>query len=271
MTATLALLFLLGEELPLWGSDGPKGPTLTVHLPLADKANGTALLICPGGGYGGLMLSYEGHDIAAWLNARGVAGFVLKYRVAPNRHPAPWDDARRAMRIIRSRAAEWKLDVARIGVIGFSAGGHLASTLGTHFDAGNPAAEDLVERQSCRPDFLVLVYPVISMGTKGHSGSRKNLLGATPSEADLDFLSSEKQVTERTPPAFLVHSKTDRVVPLEHSQLFHEALKSKGVASELLELPTGEHGLGCGVGPLWKQWQDRCLEWMGTRKLLDRK
>jgi acetyl esterase/lipase len=269
MIGILALLCMgLGDEIPLGPGEGAAG--ITVHLPSADRANGTAVLICPGGGYGGLMMTYEGHDIARWLNQRGVAGVVLRYRVAPNRHPAPWDDVRRAMRLVRSRAAGWKLDPTRIGVMGFSAGGHLASTIGVHHDAGKPEAEDPVERVSCRPDFLVLVYPVISMGMKGHSGSRANLLGKDPAPADVEFLSSERHVDEKTPPAFLVHSKLDKVVSSEHSAMFHQALKAKGLASEYLELPEGEHGLGCGKGPHWEAWQKACLAWMEGRGLLKR-
>jgi acetyl esterase/lipase len=216
------------------------------------------------------MMTYEGHDIARWLVARGVAGIVLRYRVAPNRHPAPWDDVRRAIRLVRARAAEWRLDADRVGVMGFSAGGHLASTVGVHHDAGEPAAEDPIRRLGCRPDFLVLVYPVISMGLKGHGGSRANLLGKSPSEADLEFLSTEKHVDERTPPAFLVHSKLDKAVSSEHSAMFHAALRAKGVASEYLELPEGEHGLGCGKGSQWEAWQAACLRWMEGRGLLGR-
>jgi acetyl esterase/lipase len=259
----------------LWagGAPGAKGeadadkPSITVHLPSAGKANGTAVVICPGGGYGALMMSYEGHDIAKWLNRYGIAGIVLKYRISPYRHPAPLQDAQRAVRSVRARAKEWNLDSARIGVMGFSAGGHLASTVGTHFDAGNPNATDPIERVGCRPDFLVLIYPVITMGEKGNVGTRENLLGRNPPAADIELLSNEKQVTERTPPTFLAHAKTDSVVPIENSALFAAALKAHNVPAEFLELPTGAHGLGCGKGPEWMAWQAKCLEWLKARGL----
>lgn len=243
-------------------------PTLSIHLAPPDKANGAAVLICPGGGYGGLMMSYEGHDIARWLNEQGVAGIVVQYRVSPYRHPAPLLDAKRAMRIVRSRAAELKLDPKRIGIIGFSAGGHVASTLGTHFDAGDPQATDPIERVDCRPDFMLLVYPVITMGEKGHGGSRQNLLGPKPSQEEKDLLSNEKQVTAKTPPTFLAHSTTDRMVSIENSRMFYEALKAQNVSAELFELPTGDHGLGVGHGELWAQWQAKCLAWMKAQKIL---
>jgi acetyl esterase/lipase len=258
------------ESQLLWpeGAPGAKGnapadkPAITVHLPPAEKANGAAVVICPGGGYGALMMSYEGHDIAKWLNEQGVAGIVLQYRIRPYQHPSPLLDAKRALRITRAHAAEWKIDPKRIGIMGFSAGGHVASTLGTHFDAGDANATDPIERVDCRPDFMVLVYPLILMNEKTHAGSRQNLLGKNPSSAEMDYVSNEKQVTANTPPAFLVHSKLDKVVPVEHSAAFHEALKAHGVASEFLELPAGDHGLGCGKGALWAEWEAKCLEWM---------
>jgi acetyl esterase/lipase len=260
----------------LWpeGAPGAKGqgdadkPSITIHLPPADKANGTAVVICPGGGYGGLMMSYEGHDIARWLNRFGVAGIVLKYRVSPYRHPAPLDDAQRAMRIVRSRAKELGIDPKRIGIMGFSAGGHLASTIGTHFDAGDPKATDALGKVSCRPDFLVLIYPVISLGAKGHGGSTANLLGASPSKELLDLLSNEKQVTADTPPTFLAHSKKDQLVPSENSALFAAACKEKNVPVEYFELETGPHGLGCGKGAEWEAWQAKCIEWLKSRELI---
>jgi len=267
-----------GEAMLLWpdgaplakGSDPKDKPAITVHLPAADKANGTAVVICPGGGYGGLMMSYEGHDIAKWLNEQGVAGIVLQYRVAPYHHPAPLLDAKRALRITRLHAAEWKIDPKRIGIMGFSAGGHVASTLGTHFDSGDEKSADPIEKVDCRPDFMILVYPVISMGPKGHGGSRTNLLGKDPAPADVELLSNEKQVTEKTPPTFLVHSKLDHVVPVENSAMFYEACKAKNVPAEFFEMDKGDHGLGVGKGELWAAWQAKCLEWMKGRKLLER-
>jgi len=250
---------------PLWpGSES----TISVHLPPSGKGNGSAVVICPGGGYRALMMSYEGHDIARWLNEYGVVGVVLKYRIHPHRHPLPMQDGRRAMRLVRARAEGWGIATNRVGMMGFSAGGHLASTVATHFDSGAPQADDPVERMSCRPDFLVLVYPVISVGEKGHVGCRNNLLGPSPKTEDMAFLANEQHVTPQTPPTFLAHAKTDKVVPVEHSTMFHAALEKHGVASEFFELPTGRHGLGCGKGKEWSAWQERCLAWLRARGLL---
>ena len=242
--------------------------TITVHRPPRGKANGTAVVICPGGGYGALMMSYEGHDIARWLNRYGVVGIVLKYRIRPHRHPLPMRDGQRAMRLVRVRAADWGIMTNRIGMMGFSAGGHLASTVGTHFDDGNAQAEDPVERVGCRPDFLLLVYPVISVGERGHVGCRNNLLGPAPGAEDMAQLANEQHVTPETPATFLAHAKTDKVVPVEHSAMFHAALRRHGVASEFFELPTGRHGLGCGKGKEWIAWQERCLAWLRSRGLI---
>ena len=237
-------------------------PTITVYVPQSAKKPCAAILICPGGGYGGLCSSYEGHDIAAWLDQYGIAGIVLKYRLNPYRHPIPMNDAQRAMRLVRAHAAEWGIDSNRLGIMGFSAGGHLASTVGTHYDRGIAGAMDVIERFSCRPDFMVLVYPVISMGKVTHGGSRRNLLGDNPSQELKDNLSNELLVTEDTPPAFLAHSVKDTVVNVENSRLFANALKAKGVAVTLFELPKGEHGLGCGKGDEWASWQAECAKWL---------
>lgn len=267
----LSFSLFAGEKAELLWAEGAPGalgtaasdkPEITVHLAAAEKATGAAVVICPGGGYGGLMMSYEGHDVAKWLNGHGVAGIVLKYRVAPNRHPSPLLDAQRAIRTVRSRAAEWKLDPAKIGILGFSAGGHVASTAGTHFDAGKADAADPIERVSSRPDFMILVYPVISMGPKGHGGSRANLLGKEPTPELIELLSNEKQVKEKTPPAFVVHPTNDRVVSVENARMFVAALKEKKVAVEYLETPTGDHGMGVGKGELWAQWQAACVVWL---------
>jgi acetyl esterase/lipase len=276
LPAMTALTAETPGEMLLWpdGAPGARGPTakdkpsITPHLAPAESANGAAVLICPGGGYGALMMSYEGHDVAAWLNGHGVAGIVLKYRIAPYRHPAPMLDAQRALRMVRAHAAEWKLDPHRIGVMGFSAGGHVASTLGTHYDAGDAQSNDPIEKQGCRPDFLCLVYPVISMGPISHGGSRANLLGATPPPDLIESLSNEKQITTDTPPAYLVHATTDKAVPVANSEQFFNALKEKGVPTEFLKLTRGDHGLGCGKGDLWAEWQAGFLHWMGERGLL---
>ncbi len=260
----------------LWpeGAPGARGsapadrPTITLHRPAPDRANGTAVVICPGGGYGGLMTSYEGHDVARWLNGFGVAGIVLQYRVSPYRHPAPLQDAQRALRIVRARAAEWGIDPNRIGLMGFSAGGHLAATVGTRAEDADPAARDPLDRISARPDFLVLIYPVITMGPLGHAGSRANLLGPNPDPALIDALSAERHVTPRTPPTFLAHSLADQVVPAAHSAAFTAACRSNQVPVAYVELTRGAHGLGAGRGPDWAAWQTNCAAWLEARGLL---
>lgn len=245
------------EPIPLWPDGAPdaKGadpvndiPTLTPFLPAAESATGAAMVICPGGGYGGLA-EHEGRDYALWLSERGIAGFVLKYRLGSKgyRHPVMLNDVTRAIRVVRSRAADWKLNPRRIGVMGSSAGGHLASTAMTHFDAGRPDAADPVERVSSRPDLGVLCYPVISMGPLTHEGSRNNLLGPNPSPELITQLSSELQVTKDTPPCFLWHTRDDAVVKVENSLEFATALLKHGVRFDLHIYDTGRHGLGLGV------------------------
>jgi acetyl esterase/lipase len=267
------------ETQPLWpkGAPGATGkeaadvPTVTVYLPPADKATGTAVVICPGGGYGGLAMDHEGHQVARWLNSLGAAGVILKYRHAPRyRHPAPLQDAQRALRFTRAHAKEWRLDPARVGILGFSAGGHLASTAGTHFDAGRADAEDPIDRLSCRPDFLVLVYPVVTLTTDyTHRGSRNNLLGPNPDAKLVELLSNEKQVTAQTPPTFLVHTDEDAVVPPENSVLFYLALRKAKVPAELHVYEKGRHGLGLGPkGMAFTSWPDRCVAWLRVHKLL---
>lgn len=263
-------------KIPLWSTAAPTGdgrteaagPTITVHRPAADKANGAAVVICPGGGYGGLVVGAEGHGIAQWLVRHGITGVVLEYRLPKGRSFVPLLDAQRAIRTVRFQAAEWKLDVKRIGIIGFSAGGHLASTAATHFDDGNAEAEDPIDRMSCRPDFAILVYPVVSMGPKGHGGSRRNLLGDEPKAEMIELFSNEEQVTERTPPMFLTHAVNDKVVVAENSRMLHEALKSHHVATEYLELPEGGHGLNGYKGPMWDAWQAKSLVWLATLKII---
>lgn len=262
------------QRISLWSNHAPIGggqfaeaeAFITVHRP--GKPNGAALVICPGGGYGGLVTGAEGHGIATWLNARGVTGVVLEYRLPKGNSALPLLDAQRAIRTVRSRASEWGLDPKRIGIIGFSAGGHLASTAGTHFDAGDAKAPDAIDRVSCRPDFMILVYPVISFGEKGHAGSRKNLVGPTPTPEQVDLFSNEKQVTKETPPAYLAHAIDDKVVPIENSRMFHEALQTNGVETKLLELPSGGHGLNGYKGPNWDAWQSGSLAWLEAIKVI---
>ncbi|MCF7961015.1 MAG: alpha/beta hydrolase [Pirellula sp.] len=263
-------------KISLWDNDAPIGNDkressdawITVHRPT--ETNGSAVVICPGGGYGGLVTGAEGHGIAAWLNRHGITGIVLEYRLPKGRSMVPLLDAQRALRMVRNRSAEWSLDPKRIGIMGFSAGGHLASTAGTHFDLGNPSASDPVERLSCRPDFMVLIYPVILFNEKTHRGSMKNLLGDNPSTEQLEWFSNEKQVTPETPPTFLAHALDDRVVSSDHSKAFFDALQAKGVESRYLELPTGDHGLNGYQGPMWDAWQKESLEWLAALKVSPR-
>jgi len=270
---------------PLWpkGAPGAKGtedadkPTLTVFLPPADKANGCAVVICRGGGYGVVVDTYEGKDVARWLNEQGVAAFVLRYRHAPRyRHPAPLQDAQRALRTVRARADEWKVDSRRVGIMGFSAGGHLASTAGTHFDDGKPDADDPVEKAGCRPDFLILAYPVITLREPhAHKGSRDNLLGDKPSEELLTSLCNDEQVTAKTPPTFLFHTSEDAAVPPENSVLFYLALRRHKVPAELHVYEKGRHGVGLATGaggtpndPVLTTWKEHLADWMKGRGLL---
>jgi acetyl esterase/lipase len=263
---------------PLWpgGAPGARGqeaadvPSLRVYRPPAERANGAAVVICPGGGYGALA-EHEGHPVALWLNGLGVTAVVLKYRLGPRyHHPVPLQDAARALRTVRARAAEWRVDPARIGILGFSAGGHLASTLSTHFDAGHPGAADPVERVSSRPDFAILLYPVITLSDEfTHAGSRRNLLGDSPGPELLQLLSNEKQVTARTPPTFLMHTAEDTAVPVQNSLLYALALQKAGVPLELHVYEKGRHGVGLGgTDPVLSTWPERCAAWLRTRGIL---
>ena len=225
-------------------------------------------MICPGGGYGGLVVGAEGHGIAQWLNRHGIAGAVLEYRLPHGRPFVPLLDAQRAIRTVRARAKQWQIDPARIGIMGFSAGGHLASTAGTHFDDGNPQSEDPIDRVNSRPDFMVLVYPVIAMDEKTHGGSRANLLGSDPTPGLLNLFSNDKQVTAKTPPAFLAHAQDDTVVTPDNSRAFYEALLSHQIAAKYLQLPSGGHGLNGYQGPMWDAWQTESLEWLAKQNLI---
>lgn len=262
------------ERIALWNKRAPIGDGtfqeadawITLHRP--KTPNGTAVVICPGGGYGGLVTGAEGHGIAAWLNKQNITGVVLEYRLPAGRSQVPLLDAQRALRTVRANAKAWNLDPERIGIMGFSAGGHLASTAGTHFDAGDPNATDPIQRLSSRPDFMILIYPVITMTDKGHAGSRTNLLGKIPDPKLLNSFSNEKQVTATTPPTFLAHAKDDRPVPPENSQMFHDALLAHNVPARYLELPSGGHGLNGYKGPMWDAWQTQSLAWLAEMKLV---
>jgi acetyl esterase/lipase len=267
------------EKIALWPAAAPTGDgksepaksTITVYRSDPGQANGAAMVICPGGGYGGLVVGAEGHGIAAWLVKHGIAGVVLEYRLPSGRPFVPLIDAQRAIRTVRANAEKWGIDPARIGIIGFSAGGHLASTAATHFDAGDPKSADPIERLSSRPDFAVLVYPVITMGAATHGGSKKNLLGPMPDEKLVELFSNEKQVSDRTPPTFLAHAVNDKPVPPDNSRLFYAALKAHGVPAEYLELPEGGHGLNHYSGPMWTAWQEKSLAWLAAQGLIPRK
>ena len=243
------------SAIPLWANGAPGAlgtadvdrPIITPYLPPEGTANGTAVVIFPGGGYSHLSMEKEGSDVANWLAGTGVTAFVVRYRLGPTyHHPVELGDAQRGIRIVRSRAAEWGIDPRRIGIIGFSAGGHLASTAGTHYDAGSSGSTDPIERAGSRPDFMLLLYPVITLRDSAfvHRGSRVSLLGTAPDDALVRLLSNELQVTRNTPPTFLVHSTDDRVVPVENSILFYEALKAKGVPAEMHVFEYGGHGFG---------------------------
>jgi acetyl esterase/lipase len=270
----------LPETIPLWPRDvpGARGngpadrPTLTIFLPPPDRATGTAVVVCPGGGYGGLAASYEGNEPAEWLTRFGVAGFVLRYRVAPYRHPVPLEDAQRALRTVRARAAEWHLKPDRIGIWGFSAGGHLASSAATQFGDGNPSADDPVERAGCRPDFAILSYPVITLvGPFAHTGSRDNLLGRNAAPDLAESLSTDRRVTARTPPTFLFHTNADKGVVPENSILFYLALRKAGVPAELHVYEKGNHGVGLALkDPVLSTWTERLHDWLDGRGLLKR-
>jgi acetyl esterase/lipase len=254
------------------GKEAEDQPKITVYL-APETGTGAAVVVCPGGGYGVLAADHEGKQVAEWLNSLGISAFVLQYRLGPRyHHPAPLQDAQRAIRTVRSRAEEWGVDPSRVGILGFSAGGHLASSAATHFDDGNPEATDPVERAGSRPDFAVLCYPVISLTTvAAHTGSRRNLLGDDPDPALVWTLSSELQVTPRTPPTFLFHTDDDPAVPVENSLLFFQAMKRAGVPGELHVFAHGRHGVGLAPeDPVLSRWPELCALWMEGLGLLSR-
>lgn len=271
---------------PLWADRAPGAigdtpadtPSIGIFPAPADKAVGTGVVVVPGGGYGHLALDHEGVQVARWLNGLGVSAFVLQYRIAPRyKHPAPITDAQRAIRTVRARAREFGLDPARVGILGFSAGGHLTSTAATHFDDGKPDAVDPVERVSCRPDFVILGYPVITMEPPTtHGGSRRNLLGDKPDADLVAGLCNERQVTAKTPPSFVFHSRDDKVVILANTELWKAACDKAGVPCEVAIYEQGGHGCGmCGRPDQQKldcaAWPARAAAWMKSRGLLDKK
>ncbi|HXA68505.1 MAG TPA: alpha/beta hydrolase [Bryobacteraceae bacterium] len=256
------------------GNEDSDQPSLTIFLPVKNQANGTGVIVCPGGGYGALASNHEGRQVANWLNSLGIAAFVLKYRLGPRyHHPIELGDAQRAIRLVRAHAGEYGVTPDRLGVMGFSAGGHLAATMGTHFDNGNAADPDPMQRASSRPDFLVLGYPVISFTTPyTHQGSLHNLLGDNPDPKLIQSLSNELQVTAQTPPTFLFHTTEDQTVPVENSVLFYLALRKAGVAAEMHIFERGPHGVGLALrDPALALWPELLANWFRMRGLLNHK
>lgn len=247
-------------------------PTLTAYPAPADRATGTAVIVCPGGAYELLSMDDEGHEPARWLNSLGVSAFVLKYRLKEYGQPAPLQDVLRAVRLVRANAAKWKVAPGKIGVMGFSAGGHLAATAGTLFDAPEGRTGAALDATSARPDFLVLVYPVITMELPvTHRVSRQRLLGADPSNALVERFSPDRQVTPRTPPAFIVHSTRDTEVSVENSVMFYAALHAAAIPGELHLYQDGQHGIGLRPGyGTFSNWPAQCVEWMKARGLVPR-
>jgi acetyl esterase/lipase len=267
--------FLLWEK----GAPGAQGdrdedrPSLTYYSPVSPSKFQTAVIVAPGGSYHFLASNHEGRQVANWLNALGITAFVLKYRIGPKyHHPIELGDAQRAIRMVRARAAEFSVAPDRIGIMGFSAGGHLASTAAIHFDNGNSGAADPVERVGCRPDFAILAYPVISMSAPyAHQTSTKNLLGENANAKLREELSSELHVTPQTPPTFLFSTTEDTVVPPENSVAFYLALRKAGVSAELHIFEKGPHGVGLDLDdPLAGEWPTLLKNWLQSRGLLTR-
>jgi acetyl esterase/lipase len=290
MRLTLVALFTLTAALaqqpqmprfePLWpeGAPGAQGsedadkPALAAYVVPQGRGVGTAVIVCPGGGYAALAIEKEGDQFARWLNSMGVTAFVLRYRLGPKyHHPIELGDAQRAIRTVRARAAEYRVSPDRVGIMGFSAGGHLASSAGTHFDGGNPSASDPIDRAGSRPDFLVLGYPVISFTTPYvHRGSLRNLLGENPDPKLVELMSNELQVTSQTPPTFLFHTNADTGVPPENSILFYMALRKAGVPAELHIYERGPHGVGLAqTDEALSTWPARLADWLRVRGLLN--
>ncbi|MBD0380025.1 alpha/beta hydrolase [Paenibacillus sedimenti] len=243
------------------GDENRGCPSLTLY-PAAGEGLSSAVIVCPGGGYR-RRADHEGEPIAKWLNGLGISAFVLNYRVSPHQHPTPLQDAQRAIRTVRHHSQEWNIDPNRVGILGFSAGGHLASTAGTLYEAGDMRSPDPIERQSSRPDLMVLCYPVITFGEFAHEGSKLLLLGETPDDTLVSLLSTEKQVTADTPPTFLWHTADDAAVPVENSLLFAGALSRHKVPFELHVFESGRHGLGLAEDhPEAKIWPDLCAVWI---------
>jgi acetyl esterase/lipase len=265
-------------EILLWPNGAPRAtgtaatdkPSITPYP--AANPNGAAVVVFPGGAYVSLSTAYEGTTPAQWLATKGVSAFVVKYRLGSNgyRHPVEMWDGQRAIRWVRAHASQYHIDTARVGVLGFSAGGHLASTVSTHYDDGNPGAADSVDKQGCRPAFSVLGYPVITMQSSfTHGQSRDNLLGTNPGQVMIDSLSSEKQVNDKTPPAFLFHSSDDGVVPIKNSQAYYDSLMKHHIPASFMKFDHGGHGYGMADGKggavndaVLHAWCDSSLKWL---------
>lgn len=280
----LAITFLIGsvsiaeDWKPLWpegapgatGTDDTDIPALLAYPAPADKANGSGVIVCPGGGYGGLAMDHEGYQIVEWLNQRGISAWILRYRLGSKgyHHPVQKSDVLRAVRTVRHSAEAHGVMPDRIGIWGFSAGGHLASTAATHFDLGDINATDPIERVSSRPDFAILCYPVITMDESfTHTGSRRNLFGPDRYDnADLvELLSNEKQVTKETPPTFIFHTTEDQAVPVENAIAFYSSLRKHGVPCEMHIYQKGRHGVGLGGNdPVLSTWPARLKDWLMT-------
>jgi acetyl esterase/lipase len=268
-----------GQVIPLWtgpapgalGSDDADTPVITVYLPRTVAPNTPGAVVCPGGGYRALAWNHEGRQVASYLNSLGMAAFVLRYRLGPRyHHPIELGDAQRAIRLLRSHAADWRLDPARIGIVGFSAGGHLAMSASTHFDAGTAGAADTVDRVNSRPDFAVLGYPVISMTEEWtHKGSRTSLLGENFDPELAKSLSGERAVTKETPPTFLFQTTEDTVVPAENSVHYYLALRKAGVPAEMHVFERGPHGVGlANDDPALSEWSKLLANWLRGRKVI---
>ena len=264
----------LSEIVPLWSPVAPNSgseheATLTVYRPA--RPNGAAIVICPGGGYGMRTVGPEGNSIAEWLNRHGITAAVLSYRLPNGRPSIPMQDAGQAIRLMRSRAQGWGLDRRRIGILGFSAGGHLAASVATLHESVRTGSGGAMEQLSSRPDFAILIYPVISMrDVLTHRESRINLLGPEPGADLIQSYSTELHVDKKTPPTYLAHAVDDRLVPIGNSRAYAQAMRAHGNAKnvEVLELSSGGHGLNGYQGPSWEAWQRGSLEWMARRKII---
>lgn len=268
-----------GQTIPLWTGAAPGAlgteegdiPSMTVYLPRATTPNTPAMIVCPGGGYVNLASNHEGRQVANYLNSLGIAAFVLKYRLGPRyHHPVELGDAQRAIRTLRAKAGEWRLDPARIGMMGFSAGGHLAMTASTHFDAGVAGAPDVIDRSGSRPDFTVLGYPVISLTEPWtHEGSKNSLLGNNADPALAKNLSGELSVTKDTPPTFIFHTNADTAVPAENSVYYYLALRKAGVPAEMHIFEKGPHGVGlANDDPALAEWSKLLANWLRVRGII---